>query len=63
MIQLYLVKDFGLQSTIKLVRPPIFAQGYATIITISNLEKKMNLFLKVTRWQSRRHVQTGEHNN
>jgi len=26
MIQLYLVRDFGLQSTIKLVRPPIFPQ-------------------------------------
>lgn len=28
MIQLHSVRDFGLQSTIKLVRPPIFPQSY-----------------------------------
>lgn len=52
MIQLHLVRDFGLQSTIKLVRPPLFPPSYAMVITMSNLEKKENLFPMVTWWQS-----------
>lgn len=44
MIQLYLNRDFGLQNTIKLKRPFIFPQSYATFITMSNLEKQVNLF-------------------
>lgn len=53
MIQLHLVRDFGLQSTIKFIRPPIFPQGYTTVITVSNLKKQVNFFLTVTCWQSR----------
>ena len=47
MIQLYLVRDFGLQSPIKLSRLPVFPQSYTTVINMSNLEKKVNLFLMI----------------
>lgn len=50
----------GVTERHKLLKPSTFPQSYTTVITMSSLEKEVNLFLRVSCRQSARPAQAGE---